>query len=275
MKKCLIFIATLGFVTTVYAQNFLSWKLSDRYYSLQGGVGFSSYRGELKHGTSFQNEISNLSLALEARLLSRLGAHVELNHYIIRAHDRNAPDSSYEQQRNLSFRSANWELSVMGTFYFREYRGEYHKRWKVDPYFQAGVGVTLISPTTEFAGQKVYLYELETEGTDYSRFTMVFPLQAGIKFRVNPFLNFITEFGYRFTLSDYLDDVSDRYPATYPDLATELLSNRKDEVPVVNEDAYDNLLVPGGPRGDSSDKDRYLFFNIKLEFFLPPGWLRN
>lgn len=274
MKKyLLIFVLCIGWLFLAKSQDFLSWKLNDRYFSAQGGVGFSSYRGELKHNNSVQNEISNLNLALEARLLTKVSARVELSRYIIRGHDKHAPDSSYAKQRNLSFRSENWELSVMGIFYMRKYKGPYHKRWTIDPYLLAGFGTTFISPTAELAGEAFNLYQLETEGTSYSRFTMVFPVGAGLKFKVNPFLNFITEFSYRFTLSDYLDDVSGKYPENYSelDVTTQLLSNRKDEVDVVHQEAYDNLLVPGGPRGEPSDKDAYLFLNLKLEVFIPPG----
>ncbi|MFT7197222.1 MAG: hypothetical protein ACI83W_001591, partial [Marinoscillum sp.] len=93
---------------------------------------------------------------------------------------------------------------------------------------------------------------------------------AGPKWKINPFVNLATEITYRFTFTDYLDDVSGNYPASYPDITTELLSNRKDEIPVVNQAAYD-LLTNGNPRGDSSNKDAYLFLNFKVEFYLPPG----
>lgn len=275
IKKIFILSFFLCASVAVLAQDFLSWKLNDRYFTAQAGLGFASYRGELQHTGKVQSEVSNLSLGLEARLLSKIGLRAELGYYSIRGNDTHAADSSYEKQRNLSFEARNWELSLQGIFYMRKYHDVYYKRWQLDPYLMAGVGVTLISPTASFAEQQIKLFDLETEGVDYSRITAIIPLGAGLKFRVNPFLNFITEITYRFTFSDYLDDVSTRYPSTYPDLTTELLSNRKNEIEVINEDAYDNLLIPGGPRGDSSNKDAYLFLNFKLEFYLPPGFLRG
>lgn len=274
-KQFIVIIAVLTASLSTKGQDFLSWKLNDRYFTAQAGLGFASYRGELQHTGKVQSEVSNLSIGLEARLWSKVSVRAELGRYSIRGRDTHAPDSTYEKQRNLSFESNNWELSLQGIFFMRKYHEVYHKRWQLDPYLMAGVGTTLLSPTTTIFDQKVYLYDLKTEGTDYSRFTLIVPVGAGLKFRVNPFLNFITEITYRFTFSDYLDDVSTRYPLTYPDLLTELASNRKDEVPVINEDAYDNLLVPGGPRGDSADKDAYFFLNFKMEFYLPPGFLRG
>ena len=47
-----------------------------------------------------------------------------------------------------------------------------------------------------------------------------------------------------------------------------LLSNRKDEIPIVNANAYDKL-VPGGQRGNPTFKDQYMFMSFQLEVFLP------
>lgn len=273
-KHALVGVLLLAFTSMALGQNFLSWQLNDRYFSAQAGFGFASYRGELKHNGSIQNEVSNLSLGLEARLLSKLSARLEVGRYSIRGHDKHAPDSSFSRQRNLSFHSANYEVSLQGIFYMKKYRGDYYKRHKIDPYLMAGIGTTFISPKARLGGTDYALYDIKTEDKDYSRFTMIVPVGAGLKWKVNPFINFTTEITYRFTLSDHLDDVSGSYPQSYPDLSTELLSNRKDEVGVINQEAYDQL-VPGNPRGDAQDKDAYLFLNLKFEMFLPPGMFQG
>lgn len=270
MKRIVLFLLFIIGIASAHGQNFLSWKLNDRYFSVQTGIGFASYRGELKHNGSIQNEISNINLAFEARLLPKLSARVELARYSIRGHDKHAADSSFARQRNLSFESNNYELTVQGVFFLKKYKGDYYKRWKVDPYLLAGIGTTFISPQATLQGQTYNLYELKTEDTNYSRFTLIIPVGVGLKWRVTPFINFITEINYRFTFSDYLDDVSGDFPAEYPDITPELLSNRKDEIEIVNEEAY-TALTSGNPRGNSSKKDAYLFLNLKLEFFLPPS----
>ncbi len=251
-------------------QNFLSWQLNDRYFTGQLGVGFASYRGELKHNGSIQNEISNLSLGVEARLLPKIGLRFELGRYSIRGNDRHAVDSSFALQRNLSFNSINYEASIQGIFFLKKYAKNYTKRPKCDPYLLLGVGATYISPTTTLGDETYNLYEMGTENEDYSRITLIIPAGAGLKWKVNPFINISSEITYRYTFSDHLDDVSGSYPNTYPDVTTELLSNRKDEIPLVNQNAYDQL-VGGAPRGDASDKDGYLFLNFKLEWYLPPN----
>ncbi len=228
----------------------------------------SSYRGELKHNKSIQNEFSNYSLGLEARLFSKVAARAEIGWYSIRGNDDFAPDSSYARQRNLRFTSKNWEANLVGVFYLKKYGGDYFRRWATDPYLIGGLGVTYFNPQTIVGGQTFFLADLETEGKDYSQFAMIFPVGAGLKFKLSPFMNFNMEASYRFTLTDYLDDVSTTYPLTYPNLTVELVSNRKDEIPVVNQEAYD-LLEPGGPRGNPDDFDRYLFLTFKFEYFIP------
>ncbi len=267
-KAWLIFILILSAVAVANAQDFLSWKLSDRYFSGQATFGFASYRGELKHNGSIQNEVSNISLGLEARLWSRIAARIEIGRYNIRGHDKHASDSSFYRQRNLSFSAVNYEASVQGIFFMKKYAGDYYKRPQLDPYLLAGLGLTMLNPKTEMAGNNYNLWEYPTEDVSYSRWTMIIPLGAGLKWRISPFLNFNTEITYRYTFSDYLDDVSGNY-STSDNIVVQNLSNRKNEIDIVNEEAYD-LMVPGSPRGDNSDKDAYLFLNFKFEFFLPP-----
>ncbi|MEQ9305817.1 MAG: DUF6089 family protein [Marinoscillum sp.] len=270
MKKQVIlcvWLLSIAMVST--AQNFLSWQLNDRYFSGELGFGFASYRGELKHYNSVQNEISNLSLRVEARLLSKLSARLELGRYSIRGHDKHAPDSSFARQRNLSFNSTNYEISLQGIFFLRKYKGDYYKRWKLDPYLLLGVGTTFMSPTAELSGETYNLFELETESANYARFTLILPAGAGLKWKINNNLNFITELTYRYTFSDHLDDVSGDFPDEYPNTTAELLGNRKDEIGIINEEAYARL-TSGNTRGDQSDKDAYLFLNFKFEVFIKP-----
>ncbi len=272
-KQILLGVCLFSMSSTLMAQNFLSARLNDRYYSAFAGLGFASYRGELKHNGSIQDEVSNLSIGTEVRLWSKIAARIEFGRYSIRGHDKHAIDSSFSRQRNLSFESSNYELTVQGIFYLRKYRGVYHKRWGMDPYISLGVGTTFISPRARLDDQDYNLFDLRTEDTDYSRFTLILPAAVGIKWKLTSNLNFITEIAYRYTFSDYLDDVSGSYPVAYPDETTERLSNRKDEIEVINEAAYE-LLSAGNPRGDSKDKDAYLFLNFKFEIFLSKDMFR-
>jgi len=252
------------------AQNFVSWQYNDRYFSAYFGTGPTSYRGDLKHNNGIQEELSHFLIGAEARLWSKVSARIETGFYNIRGNDKFAADSSYFRQRNLSFSSSNFEFSLQGVFYLRKYAGDYYKRWAIDPYLAGGIGFTTIAPRAQYQEQEVKLRPLQTENVSYAPIGLIFPVAAGIKFRINEFINLNTEFAYRFSTSDYLDDVSTIYPATFQSELAENLSNRKDEIPIINQEAYDNL-VAGQSRGDSSTKDSYFFMSIRLEIFLPSG----
>ncbi|MEO9476630.1 MAG: DUF6089 family protein [Cyclobacteriaceae bacterium] len=254
----------------MFAQNFLSWQMNDRYFSLQVGSGTSTYYGDLKHDQHIRREFSNLNLGVEARLLSKVSARIQGTYYNIKGSDTKAKDSTYAQQRNLSFSSKNWDLNINGVFYLNDYKGDYFRRLQIEPYLFAGLGITHFNPQAEIGEEWVDLADYETEGTDYSQIALVIPAGMGLKFKINTFMNFNLEASYRYAFTDYMDDVSDRYRSAYPDLTHEIISNRKDEIPVVNQNAYDNILIPGGKRGNPKNNDSYLFLNFQLEFYLPP-----
>lgn len=94
-------------------------------------------------------------------------------------------------------------------------------RMKVTPYIFAGIGVFHYNPYTDgVLGEKVYLRPLSTEGQglaaypdrkEYSLVNVSFPIGGGLKFLVGKTLVITTELGFRYTNTDYLDDVSKSY----------------------------------------------------------------
>lgn len=250
------------------AQNFLGWKYNDRYFSASTGTGISSYFGELNESNSLHNRLSTINIGLEARLLSRLAARVEAHYMSIEGSDANAPDSSFQRQRNLSFRSRNIQLQLSGIYYLKKYSGDFYKRANVDPYITAGIGYMYYNPTADLGGQTYSLRELETEEFTYNKWVVTVPMGAGIKFKVNDFFNFNVEASYILAFSDYLDDVSTTYGSSFSSLTAELLSDRKDEIGVVNEEYYDQIQ-PGAKRGEAANNDSLLLLSFKAEFYLP------
>lgn len=270
MKRYLLLLLFLTGTLSLAAQNFLSWQYSDRYFSATIGTGNNIYFGELNSANRIQQDLSHLSLGLEARLWSKVSARAEFAYYHIRGNDKFAADSSFKKQRNLSFKSNNVEGSLQGVFYLRQYRGDYYKRWSVDPYIALGVGFTTVNPYAEYEGDKIDLRPLQTEQVAYSPVAFMIPAAAGVKLRINEFVNINLELAYRYTFTDYLDDVSTFYPGELADPLANALTNRKDEIAIINAEAYDQQ-VAGGPRGNPNDNDQYLFLSVKFEVFLPRG----
>ena len=260
-------------VFSLQAQNFFSWQYNDRYYSLIAGTGMTTYFGELNEDRTLRRKLSNLSLGVEARLLSRLGARAELIYYTLQEDDQNAADSTFERQRNLSFRSRNVEGSLQAIFYLKKYRGDYFRRWSFDPYMGIGIAATTFQPTAVLDSVRYNLREFETEGSSYGTIAFALPLTFGIKFRFNEFVNLNAEVSYRYTLTDYLDDVSTVFREDDGSVSARL-SNRRTETEiegepsVINQEFFDQM-VPGARRGDPGTNDSYLFISFRVEIFLP------
>jgi hypothetical protein len=254
------------------AQNFLSWKYSDRYFTLALGTGSATYFGELNSTNGISSKPQLISLGLEARLLNHFSARIEAAKYTLDADDSNAIEGSFEQQRNLSFSSNNWEGNFQVLYYLKPYKGDYFRRWQWDPYVGLGVGISSYNPSTDSKGTTYFLRDVPTEpNKNYGVTTLIVPLTAGVKFKINDFTNLNLELGYRFTTTDYLDDVSTVYAdLSDQSLTLQDLSNPKDLIKTVNLNAY-NKLVPGAKRGDQSNKDSYMFIMLKVEIYLPPN----
>jgi hypothetical protein len=131
------------------------------------------------------------------------------------------------QNRNLSFRSGLWELAASVELYpFTEkVRHDYringtwgHAGITLSPYFVTGIGFAFFQPKTKYNGEWVKLQPLGTEGQGlagrpdkYHRYTLSFPIGVGLKYLVNKQWSIGFEMSLRYTLTDYIDDVSTSY----------------------------------------------------------------
>lgn len=280
MLKKTILLVCLGLMAmSAQSQSFLGWQLHDRYFSLYAGTGWTGYVGDLTNGSPFSEGLSHYNFGIEARLYTRVGARIQVAQYKLRGLDANAADSSFNRQRNLSFHSKNFEWQVQGVYYFLKYRGKYHKRRTYEPYIAAGFGKTYFSPKADFTdiNDVTETYDLRSIGTEtetYGKSTWIIPVNLGVKAALNEFLNLSLDMGYRFTFTGYLDDVYGRYAGPFDDGSIEAsLSNRKDEVPEINDEAY-GALVPGAQRGNGKN-DGYFLINLNIELYLPQDLLRG
>lgn len=165
--------------------------------------------------------------------------------------DPNDPKNGvYRYVRNLSFRNRIKELSVVAQVDLFENMATYISRVNWTPYVYAGIAVFHHNPQaqvpktdllgTEFsnAGEWVNLRPLKTEGKSYSAIQPAIPFGVGIRFRINEVMDFSTEFGFRYTFTDYLDDVSGKYVALSSfgsDRLAQAMSYRSNEVDSGND----------------------------------------
>ncbi len=187
--------------------------------------------------------------------------------------------NAYELRRNLSFNTNIWELAVQGDFnFFRFQPGTLD--YSFTPYVTFGIGAFSYDPYAYYQGQKVYLRPLGTEGQGYAGYpkpygTMAIcaPLGVGVKYNINEKVNIGFEVVYRFTTTDYIDDVSGMYPdpAIFPKLPNgnpslaEIMSDRSNEtgptkIGFVNGTARQ--------RGYPKQKDSYVMAELMFSFNL-------
>lgn len=253
---------------SIEAQTFFKNHYKDRFFTVSVGTGQNGYFGELNAQNNIRRGFRNATASFEARLLDRISARAEFTYFTVSGADKFAPDSTFERQRNLSFQSRNFELNLQALIYLNHYPESFRKRKAWDPFISAGVGVVRYNPSTILDEETVFLRDIKTEGVSYGNYALVLPVGLGVKASVTRYLNVILEAGYRFTFTDYLDDVSGNFQDFDDNTIQQRLSNRKDEIPIVNREAFD-ILVPGQPRGDSDNNDAYLMINFKIEYYLP------
>ncbi len=235
------------------------------------------------------------------------------------ADPNDAESGKYRSTRNLSFRNRIKELSFVAAFDLFENQSTYISRVKWTPYVFIGVAGFLHNPQAQIpnvgldgqplpgAGDWVNLRDIGTEGQkadlqpgnanfgikEYKLLQFAIPGGLGARFRINEVLDFAVEFGFRYTFTDYLDDVSKNYVdlgAFNGNRVAEALSYRSNEVATPtyvytgrNSSTQFNV-VPGyghengastnpdadpfNVRGESKNKDLYMVTTFKVTYIM-------
>ncbi len=150
--------------------------------------------------------------------------------------------------------------------------------YKVSPYIFAGISVFKFNPyTTSITQDKIYLKPLSTEGqglpqyTDrkvYSLVNVGIPLGAGFKVFCGKKVMLSAEIGFRYTATDYLDDVSKTYVNldtlfAYKGKQSVDLSFRTDELKEWDK----NYPAEKFKRGDDVRQDWYWFAGVGVSIY--------
>ncbi len=265
MKKLvpLVFIALTAIPYLGSAQSFFALR-RDRNFLVSVGTGTATYKGEMVNPGDFGSLRPNVAIGAEYYLNSRLSARAELTYFQLRGSDRKADDDRWE--RNLSFKSGNIELAVLGAVNLSPMGIRFYQRSALNFHAFAGIGVLYFNPKAELNGKTYALQPLQTEGKKYSRFQPVIPFGLGARIKLDPFFNILVEAGYRITFTDHLDDVSiRRYPdATNWDPIRRQLSDRRPEIGTQPDNP-----TQVGVRGNPKENDGYLILNVTLQYYLP------
>jgi hypothetical protein len=187
--------------------------------------------------------------------------------------------------RNLNFINDVYSLETVFDYYFYTSKkfGSSQLSWLFSPYLFSGIGVYYHNPKALYKGSYIDLQPLKTEGVAYSNVGMSIPLGIGLQFIFKPTRSKAThklgiEFNWRYTFTDYLDDISSKWinPKNQWSATSIALSNRTPEL----GDAVDPGFAKNygwqddgkgnnanmAPRGDPNDKDSYLTLNVTYTY---------
>ena len=203
--------------------------------------------------------------------------------------------------RNLHFRNDLKEFAVTGIYNFIADGRTPDRRAKLTPYIFGGLALVAHSPEArtptetnnnngEYEARKwVKLQPLHTEGQGqpgydkpYSLVTMAIPVGFGVRYRLNDNFTIGGEIGYRYTFTDYLDDVGGNYasPEAVQGLST-IMSDRRFERDAarVNVDRYTvaQQLFVSNPdvfqteiRGTKGVlRDGYILTQFSIQYIIP------
>ncbi|MBO7494266.1 MAG: outer membrane beta-barrel protein [Bacteroidales bacterium] len=176
--------------------------------------------------------------------------------------------------RNLSFSSPITEFSVVGELnFFQLYTSTGKNHFA--PYIFAGVTVFSFNPMTEYNNETYELQSLGTEGQGlndmpkkYSLTHFALPFGIGFRFNIGRYVSLGAEWSFRYTFTDYLDDVG----GTYYD--NELLREQRGDIIANLADRSPELTDPDGnplplhqageQRGNPTTHDLYSFAGATL-----------
>ncbi len=255
IRKILFYLTISLSAITTYAQ---SWEVG-------GGLGATGYMGDLNPVKPYILTDPAISLQVKRNFTPYLSLKASGMLGKIRAKDSDSENSG-QIQRNLSFFSTIVEGTVQAEFNFFHFQADVGKN-AYSPYIFAGIGGVAFEPKAVLNGEVYKLRDYGTEGqtfgNNYNSYAITVPYGAGIKVNVTRRWNLTGEVGYRTAFTDYLDDVSGRYPnpADLTNPTSLALSDRSGEV-----NGGNNVYVMGDQRGDFRKRDTYLFVGISLTY---------
>lgn len=241
------------------------------------GIGGGHYFGDLNTRARLNRIKLAATIFFRKNLGNYIAARIGATFTQLGYSDQYNTHNKYMYDRNLSFNTKVWELSLQGDFnFFRFMPGD--PQYAFTPYITIGAGIFSYDPYAFLKGEKIYLRSLGTEGQGsslypdrkpYSSMGISIPFGGGIKYSFNERINICFEVLHRFTNTDYLDDVSKTYvnPAVFPlnpdgsPSNALLLSDRSYEI-------GEPIGIPGRQRGNSKQKDQFVTAMFHVTFNL-------
>ena len=290
-----IFISLFATAESQYFRRQSYWK-HDR-AEIFGGAGITNFLGELggrdQIGSDFiwdlelQETNPALTIGYRYRISRGTGVRSTFTYALLTGDDQLTMER-FRSNRNLHFKTNIFELGITFDFEIYEFRPGHRyslgvkgvgSRYGAVIFGIAGVSGFHFNPKANYEGQWVELQPLGTEGQNfegtpdpYSRISVAFPVGLGYKKRINSVTGISIELTHRFTLTDYIDDVSTSYYDNQEILSTQgpMAAFLADPSlgyyidPETGTQVPEEMSAPGAQRGDESDRDGYMFLTVNM-----------
>jgi len=277
-----IFFAVVFVVTASASLNAQLYESNVQEGEFGVSLGLGHYFGDLNTRAALNRPKFAGGVFFRKQFTNYIGLKLSANYVRLGYSDKYSSNET-QKLRNLSFNSNVWEFALSGDFnFFKFYPGV--EGYNYTPYVSLGLGVFSYDPFAYLNGQKYYLRSLGTEGQgstaypdrkQYGTMAVCFPLSFGFKYSLNESMNLFAEVSYRFTTTDYLDDVSTTYAGadafTNPSTGTIYLPDGSINPAYLLQDrSYEVTTTPIGvknrQRGNSQQKDAYATFQVGVSF---------
>lgn len=258
------------------------------------------YRNEISFGVGASNTLTELggrdqvgsnfiwdleltqtkySLSLSYRYFVKQNIAVRAGlFYAMVSGDDKLTNDPVRRDRNLNFKSPIAELSVVGEYHLLNERAGHRYRLKgakgqksfaIGTYVFGGIGAFYFDPRALDTGVRLKPLHTEGQGLDggpkqYSSINLAFPVGIGFRYSINTQWRLGLQGGYRFTTTDYLDDVSG------VGYNTDELSKAygAESAEYANRGLTEEWWGPGQQRGDPTDRDGYMFLQLQINYKL-------
>jgi hypothetical protein len=245
----------------------------------QGEVGVSAgvghYFGDLNPNSAVNRPKIAAGIFFRKQVSGYIGIRLS-GDYAMLGYSDVYSNNSAQVARNLSFNTNVWELSLAGDFNFFEFHPGF-EGYNFTPYVGLGIGVFSFDPYAYLGGEKYLLRTLGTEGQGsalypallpYNPLAISIPFTLGVKYALSAKTNFFAELTYRFTNTDYLDDVSGLYA---PDAFPPLPDGSPSPAFLLQDRSYEtgsSIGIKGRQRGNSLQKDAFATLKVGISFNL-------
>ncbi|MGY6562021.1 MAG: hypothetical protein ACXITV_07935 [Luteibaculaceae bacterium] len=311
LRKILLPLFALMLALPTYSQIYTSgssgyWKQHRK--EIFGGVGGALYRGDL--GNLRESPVDSWLAGQEFDVV-RPAAHIGMRYFLtsnialrgsfayarLTGSDENA-GNVFRENRNLNFRTNVFEAALIGELHiFKERVSHRHglrgargrTGFSFGLYAFGGIGAFYFDPQGFYdipgvGSGWVNLQPLGTEGQNlpggerYDRIAMSMPLGLGIKKSLSRNISVGIEVSYRFTNTDYLDDVSGNYVDPLQValvsgpiagfMADPSLGRNLDPavIEALNLPFRPNWTAPGEQRGNPDNDDGFMMATFTLTY---------